>query len=733
MPITAQAIAPLLQVIVSVFAAPVIDGTIGPVLVPVAGTMWPERYRRYDGTAAEVREAMIADGFDAFDEEVLHVYRLLDNPSPVTFVLVGRRAPVDATWEAALAAILQAIEDAGEATPAYLSPVTRAEDEQIELFKAATDNGRDMLPVIQTASEAVRDNALGSLEKVLKAVNKQGVILYYDAATATGADVASAATSEGPWAIPLDTTTSPPSASASLAFDDAPGVVATLEAAPGTVTGSNAEPFNLEPAWHLDYVRDFAADPVVLTIAATAAQITGTAIDGTSGGADFVLADGMPVAMVVRGTPVNYNVDAANYVDVTSATAAEVAAEMDTALAALADAAAVGGQVRATDKVRGNQSEIAFVAGTSAAFASAIGVTIGQAAHGDGNVGNVDAVTVAELAAIATTETGDTLSLTEDGSAPAKVKLSGVIFGTGGNLDLLGSSTAGLLTALGLAAGNSAGSGDCADSRAVTPAELFAVLDTGWAAADVVNDAPAATVTVSGGEIGSPHYMLIQGPLAEAVGLEGTHLAPGSDDEHADAAWLGSRAGINHDSPPPFGGILAWNNVALRGVTGEKKGFLSTGDRLNRTQDVNYVIRWTPARGGEAHDGRLLIRHEGGASAYADQWEAAHWIAKFTAGTIKAALDQIVSSGNQVPYQDPAIRSFVLSQLQPIAVRLFGNQIVAAVDLDPPGPSKVTGLTVLRKDQLSGTDRDLRYFKAIWTVELSGALHGGIVQIGLLV
>lgn len=732
MPITAQAVAPLLQVSVSVFAAPVIDGTIGPVLVPVAGTMWPERYRRYDGTAAEVREAMIADGFDAFGEEVQHVYRLLDNPSPVTYVLIGRRAPTDATWEAALSAILQAIEDAGEATPAYLSPVTRVEAEQIELFKAATDNGRDMLPVIQTASQAVRDNALGSLEKVLKAANKQGVILYYDAATVTGADVASATTSEGPWAIALDTTTSPPSSSASLAFDDGAAVIATLEAAPGTVTGTNTEPFDLEPGWHLDYVRDFAANPIVLTIAATPAQITGTGIDTSGGGSsNFNLAHGLPVALVVRGTAVNYNVDSANYVDVTQATAAEVAAEMNSALAGLATATNVGGRVVVTDAVRGNQSELAFVAGTSAQFASAIGVTIGEVAQGDGNVGDVDAVTVAELAAIATTETGDTTSLVDDGTG--KVKLSGVIYGTGGNLEVLGSSTGGLLTALGLSAGSNAGTGDCADSRAVTPAELFTVLSTDWASASVVNNAPSPTVTVSGGKVGSPHYMLIQGPLAEAVGLAGTHLAPGCADEHADAAWLGSRAGINHDSAPPWGGILSWNNVALRGVTGEKKGFLSTGDRLNRTQDVNYVIRWSPARGGEAHDGRLLIRHEGGASAYVDQWQAAHWIAKYTAATLKAALDQIVSSGNQVPYQDPAIRSFVLGQLQPIAERLFANQIIAAVDLDPPGPGKATGLTILRKDQLASTDRDLRFFKAIWSVELAGALHGGIVQIGLLV
>lgn len=738
MAITASAKAPLLTVTVLVSAAAVIDGTIGPVLVPSEHNHWPERFRRYDGTAAEVRTMMIADGFDPYGEEVKHAFSLLSPPAAPVFLLWGRRTGADATWEQAVQAIMQAIADAPpEAelrTPAYLCPVTRAESEQIELFKAATDNQRDMLPVIQTASVGVRDNQLGSLEKALKAVNKQGVLVYYDAATATEADSASATTSEGPWAVTLDLTATPPQATASLAFDDDSGVIATLQADHGTFLSANAEPYNLEPGWSLDYERDNDGVTVNVEVAATAAVITGTAIDTGGGGADFVLADGLPVVVVVRGNVVAFTVNTANYVDVSAATAAEVCAELDTALFAVADSAAPYNRVVVTDKVRGNTSDIYFAPGTSAIYAAAIGVTVGTHAQGSGNVGNVDGVLAAELAAIALLQTGEDESCQAEGS-PAKVRISGLVYGTGGAVKILASSNASMLTALGLgpAPATDNGSGDCADADAVTPAELFAVLDTDWPDADVSNDNPDPTVTVGGGEVGSPHVMIIDGALAEAVGLLGSFLAPGEADQHADAAWLGSRAGIDHGAVAPFGGCLSWNNVALPGVTGERASFSSTGDRLNRTQDVNYVIRWTAARGGEAHDGRLLIRHVGGASAYADQWEAAHWIAQLTAATIKAALDNGPDTGTQTPYQDPAILGFFMGLFKSIAGQLFQTQIIAAVDLDPPGPTKLTGLKIIPKAQLSSEERDLRLGKVIWTVELSGALHGGIIQIGLLV
>ena len=77
-----------------------------------------------------------------------------------------------------------------------------------------------------------------------------------DAATATGAAAASATTSLGPWAVTLDTTTSPPQATASLAFDDGDVILATLQADHGSLLSSNAEPYNLEDGWHLDYERD---------------------------------------------------------------------------------------------------------------------------------------------------------------------------------------------------------------------------------------------------------------------------------------------------------------------------------------------------------------------------------------------------------------------------------------------------------------------------------------------
>ena len=716
MTVSASSVAPLLTVRVAVAAAPVVGGLLGPVLSVSAHENWIERYRTYTGAAAEVQAAMIADGFDPFGAEVAHAVRLLSAVNAPASITWGRRAPADPTWETAIAEILADLAEAEPPqVPAYLTSPVRDESEQIELAKAAVAFDRNMLFVVLTPSVAVRDNLAGSIEKLLTADNVQCAVLYYDAATATGADVASVTTSAGPWAIV-------PGSSAAATVDGANAEIATVDAARGTRLGSNTEPFNLEPGWVFNIERD-AAEQVSCEVLAERAQIT------SANAEPFALADGLPVRVVIRGVLKSYTVTTGNYADVTAATAAEVAAEAATAFGSDGTAADVSGAVAFRDAKRGTASSIMFAAGTSATFAAKLGVTIGALAQGSGNCANVDAVLASELAAMGAAASGDaSCTVAESG----KVRVNGAIYGTGGSVRVLGTSTANLLTALGHTAGITAGSGDCADSRFVTAAELYAVLNNDWSTCEVSKDDAAKTVTIEGVGVGAPHLLRIQGGLADQVGIAGTHLAPGSADEHADAAFIGARAGVDHGSSGPFGGSQTWNNIALRGVRGARIS-VPLMNRLNRQQNVNAVIRWTAARGGEVHDGRLLIRHTGGASAYIDQWDTAVWIAKYAAGQIKGALDNAADGGTRIGYTDPAIRAFYQGQLERIAGVLYRTGYIASVDLEPPSPTKATGLTIVPKAQLSDETRDLRLGEVRWLVELAGHLHGGLVQVSLLV
>lgn len=160
----------------------------------------------------------------------------------------------------------------------------------------------------------------------------------------------------------------------------------------GSITSSNAAPYNLEPGDTLVVDTD-AISPATATFNATAASR-----DSADGGDAWpkALTNGMILSVSVdAGTAQDVTFLTAEFASIGAATAAEVAAVIAAKLVG-ASVSVVGGQVRITSDRRGTSSGINVTGGTANAVLS---FTTGNVA-GTGNVANIDAVTVAEVKTI---------------------------------------------------------------------------------------------------------------------------------------------------------------------------------------------------------------------------------------------------------------------------------------------------------------------------------------------
>lgn len=715
MAINASATAgPQISVSVSIIPPNSGVGGLGGVLIVDDYTAWPERVRRWDGDANTVRTAQIAAGLDAHSGTVLQTYSMLRRKNAPSYMLTGRRDIGDANWTAALDAILAAVVDAGETVKYLMTPIRDAAVQRT-FFAWATANG--LLFVTQSNQDKILANAVDSLEKLVRADGSQGVLIYHDPAVASSAAAPSATTTPGPWAIP-------PGAAMSVRQDDETAETCVFDAAVASVTGSEDGPFVGADGHHLDfqidggttYVATIEADPPVLL---------------SSLSEPYALADGQNVEVDIAGVGlVSWTTDTGNYVSIGAATAAEMATEANAALGADATASGTGGVFKITGAKSGHGQSIVLTANTTAAWAAAAGFTLGQAALGDGNVADAAAYTADELAAIVTTETGND----EIGQVVGlKFGLAGLKAGTGGSVTILNTSTAGLLTQVGLSAGSTPGTGDAADADAVTRSELFDLVDAAITTPDVTTSVGDGTVTITGDAgTGTDRTLLIVGGLADAVGLAGEYTGEGTPDDYADAAWVGTRAGLALDTAPPNAGPLPWDNVAPgAGLYGDK---LQPGvqSRLVNTQHVNTLTVVRTARGPEFHDGRLVQPYQNGQPAYVDQYISAHWLALQVATVAKDDFDRITDGGQKVSYfSADAYAPFLRGSIQRALETALVAGHIAAVDMEPPTADKPTGVIIVPKSQLSATTVGQRKARALVYAELAGALQGLIVEISL--
>lgn len=202
---------------------------------------------------------------------------------------------------------------------------------------------------------------------------------------------------------------------------------AAAAATSGSVLASNVGPYDLEPADTL-VIAVNGGSPATATFNATAAARTGAAT------APYTLANGQTLTVSIDGGAVQtITFLTSEFVDITNATAAEVAAVISAKIVG-AQADVSGGAPRIRSDRRGTSSGVNVTGGTAN---TELGFTTGNIA-GTGNVANIDAVTVAEVETIVEAAVTGSAVTNVGGAAQIATTTSGA----GGSIQVQASSTA---------------------------------------------------------------------------------------------------------------------------------------------------------------------------------------------------------------------------------------------------------------------------------------------------
>lgn len=573
------------------------------------------RAKVYIGDEQEVDEALEADGFAAASSARRQARSFFRATPTSDRLVIGRKDPGDATWAAALTAILAergdwygfGIEDRDEAS---IDSAAAWTEQQFALFVCVNDDTD-----VPTASP-------GNMLAELRAIGyKRTIYLWHDPEVASGLDVATIYTaSAGPWDL------------SSVA-----GGILNVEV--GTPSGTTETPIQFD-----------AAAAVVVGTDASPADIT----------AD--LPAQLDVEIDNDGTTISVPIVAADF----QSTATPLASELGA-------------------KVQG--------------FIGASKVSAGDAGAG------------ADL---------------------GKFRLASRVLGTGSQIDIKNTSTAALLTAFGLTAAVTNGSGDAVDASAVTPAELVT-----WLTGDLPATATAAEGTgllddyvgISTVGTGEFHTLRVLGATVNGVlnFTSSTTAGIGTDDDFVDMMWLAGRlGGLNLDAPRPQGHVT-WDNFRPASLDGRcvADDLTSAQRTAIREQGGNtFELRTTARTPGEIHFGRTV------SGIPADSRVGADWLAYRMAEVVKTALDDAADGATQIDFTDADARVTLLGICGEMLLRADQYGLLLA-DLDPPDPTsgKTTGLVVPYFAQLTQANVDNRRWGPIRFVQRRrGALEQVVIR-----
>ena len=684
-------------------------------IVDEFGGWGTDRVREYSGPRSAALASWVADGGAEGDAVYGAISRFFSQRSCPPTVKVGRRDAGDVSWTASLTAIRAADAE----WYAFCAPSVRdaATIEEIDAWAAAAGM---QLFAAQTADADVYSGASGNLAEILsesRASDSVGrtVLIWHDPETASGA-AAPTATIEAP---AVGTYSLTPGASCNLLVDEGAPQTFTLSAAAAVVTGSNNQPFNLANGNVLVFAYDDGANLTVTLSASAASVASGTETFDLSG------AIGGTVEVVTDSGTDSYTLSSGVAPDLptpaTTSAAAIVANFNNYISGSVAVASAAGGVVTFKSATVGSSARFRFTATTDASFLTNMGVGTDEVA-GTGNVGNVDAVTAQELVALCNAASGS--AGTASIAPTTKLRLTGSTAGTDGKVTISASSTAGLLTALGLSAGVTAGTGDVGNAAAITPAALQGLLSTAWASdCTVTLDSPDIVIEGTTG-VGYYHTLRFVGALRSDLGLpSGLIRGEGVEDDYADAAILGARMGISIDER----GLQTWNLCPLAGCYGDEIP-AGTRTRLHEDDGVCTVEARRPSTSTpQLMTGRLVAGLANGEPVYVDARIGIDWLGVRIQEALSEALFEAAAAGESIPYTDRDARGTILTSIsEPLRLAALRNVITAA-DLTPPTGSKLTGLTIARLADLSSSNRAARRWTVTSSQAAAGFLHGAIV------
>lgn len=346
-----------------------------------------------------------------------------------------------------------------------------------------------------------------------------------------------------------------------------------------------------------------------------------------------------------------------------------------------------------------------------------------------GDFPDITQVTLAQLFAFINAET---TGLTASASG-GFLRMTSDTKGTDSVVEIMNTSTAGLLTVLGLSVGTgTVGTGDAANIAATTAAEVVTKLAglVGAVASEGTGDnldRVVITNTLQKGEWGT---LQVVGAAAND-GLKFSKAlikGQGTLEDYLDAALLGARLNADLDGPPPAAGQITWDNVLVREVYADS--LTKTESLTIRGQNVlTFELRTKQRVPGEIHDGKMVC------GDWIDARTTADWLRLRLVEDFKRMLDQVSDAGQKIPYTDAGARTAIERTVKSrmILAAQFGHTVE---DLEPPDPAatppKVTGIVIPTLAQQSAANKAARRWGTVEIfAELQGALHGVIVKVTL--
>lgn len=335
------------------------------------------------------------------------------------------------------------------------------------------------------------------------------------------------------------------------------------------------------------------------------------------------------------------------------------------------------------------------------------------------------------IAEVVTLVNADTTGLTASASGGFLLMTSDTK-GTGSSIQVVNTSTAGLLTALGLTASTGTGTGDAVNIAETTVAEVVTKLAglTDAAASAGSGDELGRVVLTNSSQKGEWGTLRVTGAVANDALRFSRVLTKGAGtlEDYLDAALLGARLNADLDGIPPSGGQITWDNVVVREVY---------ADTLTRVQSstirdqnvLTFELRTKARTPGEIHDGRMIN------GDWIDARTTADWLRLRLVEDFKNGMDQIADAGQKIPYTDVGARTFIERVVKSRLI-LASQSGHTVLDLEPPDPAatpaKTTGIVVPTLAQQSTANKAARRWGTVEIyAQLQGALHGVVVHVTL--
>ena len=686
------------------------------------------RAQVFSGTSSQILGDLVTSGIAAGDPIYVAVREMFGGrPSPSS-VVIGRRDAADADWETALTAI-KATADTLSGGGFYAFCLADERTAAGILSAATWAKGETVLYIAQTADADVYNEVADNLAASLHAVvdNRIGVgrtaLLWHDPQTASGGAAPTVSFAPTNAALTWDLRAASGSRTLNMQVDGGAEEIATVSALPATVTGTNTGPVSLVSGNVLTLTFD-GGSALTTTFTAASASVTAPIVEDY----DLSGSSGEDIEVVTDTGTITYALfSGAAPGDDTAVTAAEVAADFVAAVTGtIATASASGGYPTFESITKGTNARFYFGGGTFKGFLDALGLTTTQYA-GTGNVKTITAVTIDE--AVGLVNTAIAASGTASNSSNA-LKLDGTLYGTDGALTVAG--TAGLLTAFGLTAATTAGTGNVPNAATVTPLQLEPILDSAYSSDVTVDVVPATGVITITGATGVGYWRTLRfvGSLREPLGITRDLIrGAGVADDYSDAQAIGARASIDIDSQ----GLTGWAFTPLRGAYGDSIP-QNRSVSLRESADVNTVEARSPTASYAAlQSGRLCTRLDTGEPVYVDALIGIDWLGVRIQEALVRMLESAAEAGVSIDFTDKAARPAILAAITP-PIELAATQgVVAEADLTPPDSSinKITGVTIDTKAEISSTNLTKRFWQITVTLAGAGKLQGLVVNLNV--